>query len=202
MQYQTSAYGAVDGVHPVWGDFTLTYKGNTTAPIRVDATATEVETALENLPQVGDVAVRSTKLGQCLGAQGEQVFPNTSRISVWEITFEGRCALKDWDFCPDSLGDVDLLLVDVSGLEYHLSPHVRQVAPRIYVSEAIKGTTGNLLTRSQGDEIIELSAKHVQIDDVYVGMYETQKFRCASTSGSFSLSMLRNKTGLWEVTPN
>lgn len=204
-QYQTSAYGAVDGVHPVWGEFKLSFRGNTTAPIRVDASAAEIEATLEALPSIGDVTVRGTQLGQCLGAKSESIFPNASRLSVWEITFNGRCARRGWDFCPNTLGDVEMLFVDVSGLQYNLSPYFRQVAPRIEVSEAAKGTSGNLLKSSRGDEVVKLNAEHLHVEDVHIGMYETQKLRCAATSsvpGNFSLSMINNRTGLWEATHN
>ena len=47
-QYSTADNGVVQGVHPLWGTFQLSYMGETTVPIYFDASATEVE--LYNLP--------------------------------------------------------------------------------------------------------------------------------------------------------
>ena len=203
VAYSGGNYGQVDGVHPVWGTFTLEFGGWTSDPIRADASADELRDSLEALPSIGDVSVYKTTIGQCLDQLDRQIFPNASRLSVWEVHFDGRCAISGWDFCPDTLGDVAMLAADASGLAYDLSPYERQAAPTVRVTEAIKGTTGNLVTSSGGDEIIEYSATHQQHTDVGIDMYETQRLRCATQSGgNFSLSMLNNATGLWETTTN
>ena len=198
-------YGQVDGVHPVWGTFTLSFNDWTTDPIRADASADDFRGALEALPSIGDVTVFKTTVGQCLDQLDRQIFPNASRLSVWEVHFDGRCAISGWDFCPDTLGDVMALEADSSGLMYDLSPYERQAAPYVRVTEAIKGTTGNLVTSSSGDEVIESAATHLQYTDVGIDMYETQRIRCAQTDvglANFSISMLNNNTGLWEKTTN
>ncbi|KAH8092791.1 hypothetical protein JL720_4955 [Aureococcus anophagefferens] len=203
VAYSGGNYGQVDGVHPVWGTFTLEFGGWTSDPIRADASADELRDSLEALPSIGDVSVYKTTIGQCLDQLDRQIFPNASCLSVWEVHFDGRCAISGWDFCPDTLGDVAMLAADASGLAYDLSPYERQAAPTVRVTEAIKGTTGNLVTSSGGDEIIEYSATHQQHTDVGIDMYETQRLRCATQSGgNFSLSMLNNATGLWETTTN
>ncbi|KAH8073998.1 hypothetical protein JL721_2554 [Aureococcus anophagefferens] len=144
VAYSGGNYGQVDGVHPVWGTFTLEFGGWTSDPIRADASADELRDSLEALPSIGDVSVYKTTIGQCLDQLDRQIFPNASRLSVWEVHFDGRCAISGWDFCPDTLGDA---------------------APTVRVTEAIKGTTGNLVTSSGGDEIIEYSATHQQHTD-------------------------------------
>jgi len=149
------------------------------------------------------VTVVATRIGQCLGAEAEHVYENstTPRLLVWEITVDGRCARRGYAFCPGTLGDAPALVADASSLQYKLSPYERQPAPKVLVSEAVKGTMGNLLTSSKGNEIIELAVVHEHLADVEVGMKETQKLRCAG-HGNFSLSMLNNVTGLWEVAAN
>lgn len=66
---------------PTGGTFTLTYSGQTTAPIAYNATAAAVQTALENLSNiaVGDVLVG--------GGPGPAAF--------WTITFQGDLAGTD-----------------------------------------------------------------------------------------------------------
>ncbi|KAH8055104.1 hypothetical protein JL722_8529 [Aureococcus anophagefferens] len=138
VAYSGGNYGQVDGVHPVWGTFTLEFGGWTSDPIRADASADELRDSLEALPSIGDVSVYKTTIGQCLDQLDRQIFPNASRLSA---------------------------------------------APTVRVTEAIKGTTGNLVTSSGGDEIIEYSATHQQHTDVGIDMYETQRLRCATQSG-------------------
>ena len=113
--------GQVDGVHVAWGTFRLGFGGWTTTPLRADASGVEVAKALEALPSLGDVTVYETKIGQCLDHRGVQVYKNASRLSTWEVHFDGRCSVSGWDFCPDALGDVPLLTVDTSDLLYDLS---------------------------------------------------------------------------------
>ena len=176
---------------------------------------------LEALPSLGDVTVTATRIGQCLDKNAEpprMVFANATRLSVWEVHFDGRCAVSGWDFCPDALGDVALLAADASGLLYASSPYERQAAPRVVVTEAVKGTTGNLITGSIGDEIVEFAATHQQMPAYGIDMSETQRIRCAYggdrtghlgggggqgyRGGNFSISMLNEATGLWETTTN
>jgi hypothetical protein len=146
------------------------------------------------------------------------VFANASRLSVWEVHFDGRCAVAGWDFCPDALGDVAMLAADSSGLLYDSSPYERQTAPVIIVTEALKGTTGNLITGSSGDEIVAFSASHQQMPTYGIAMAETQRLRCAYggaqtghlsggggqgyRGGNFSISVLNEATGFWETTTN
>ncbi|KAH8049145.1 hypothetical protein JL722_12146 [Aureococcus anophagefferens] len=157
VAYSGGNYGQVDGVHPVWGTFTLEFGGWTSDPIRADASADELRDSLEALPSIGDVSVYKTTIGQCLDQLDRQIFPNASRLSA---------------------------------------------APTVRVTEAIKGTTGNLVTSSGGDEIIEYSATHQQHTDVGIDMYETQRLRCDPVRRQLLLSMLNNATGLWETTTN
>jgi hypothetical protein len=49
--------GALSGIFPMWGTFTLAINGETTAPIAVSASADDVATALKALYSLRDVAV-------------------------------------------------------------------------------------------------------------------------------------------------
>ena len=85
-QYTSADNGAVDGIHLLWGTFALSYDGERTTPIYFDASAAEVEAALEDLPSIGDVSVVKDSVGLREGLPGKLV-----AFAVWSVTFDGRC---------------------------------------------------------------------------------------------------------------
>ena len=56
-------HGAVNGISPIMGYFTLFHEGISTIPIAVDAPAREVKMALESLSSIGSVSVTKDLIG-------------------------------------------------------------------------------------------------------------------------------------------
>jgi hypothetical protein len=149
--------GSVDGVHPLWGDFTLEFKGETTRPLPFDATAEEVEGALERLPTVGGVSVELVRAGRAIDSRGADFYPDAPAglFDYWLVTFDGACengtalsassssAYPDWSGCPAHIGDEPLLVANGTGLKYARSAHVLQAAPVVSVVETTPGSAGN-----------------------------------------------------------
>ncbi|MEX2253399.1 MAG: hypothetical protein WD649_04550 [Thermoleophilaceae bacterium] len=73
------------GVGPPSGDFTLSFEGQTTAPIEWPPSAASIETGLEGLPNVAPGDVSATE------PQTTQITGNRSVVS-FEVTFEGAHA--------------------------------------------------------------------------------------------------------------
>ncbi|CAM9245826.1 unnamed protein product, partial [Discosporangium mesarthrocarpum] len=88
-----NVYRLSDGIDPVGGTFTLSTGGSTTVPIAWNATALEIESALEFLPSVGDVRV----------SVPDQSSPSVSSAWLVEFTTLGS---------PSNLGDLPLLQSD------------------------------------------------------------------------------------------
>lgn len=64
--------GAVNGISPIMGYFRLVYNGETTIPISADASAEEVNAALEDIP-IGSVSVTKELFGLRLGRDGQNI---------------------------------------------------------------------------------------------------------------------------------
>jgi hypothetical protein len=140
------AGGSVDGVHPLWGDFTLSFKGYTTRPLSFDASALEVEAALERLPSVGGVTVQHVVAGRAVDTLRADFYPNaTANFDYWLVGFDGVCgnSTQDWAECPEHIGDEPLLFANGTGLKMKQSPHVKQAKPFVGVVETKPGSAGN-----------------------------------------------------------
>ena len=190
-QFSTEADGTVDGIHPVWGEFTLTYNGETTDPLYSDASALEVETALEALDSIGDVTVWKDTLGLPYASDGSLV-TNGSLFSVWSVDFDGLCtSSSSWANCPNNIGDLPLLEVDDSQLQYEPSYIYNQIAPTIDVLEVRAGSAGNTREDGKDLDLISVTLAH-ETQDVSIATYEVQTIKCfitnaTNTSGSFEL---------------
>ncbi|CAE7827615.1 unnamed protein product, partial [Symbiodinium microadriaticum] len=76
-----SAASGIEGRAAVGGAFTLSFRGERTAPIPADASAQFVEAALEDLASVDDVAVSRTLLGTSSTSGG------ATGVATWLVTF-------------------------------------------------------------------------------------------------------------------
>ena len=206
--------GSVDGVHPVWGSFTLGYHGATTSPIAFDATAAEVEAALEAMPTVGGVSVSRYDVGvaSTLGpSQTDKtgifgsytplpkpgvlnVGQNTTQhaLTYWTVAFDKPCdAATGWTGCPAAIGAAPLLTADSTSLQSKRSPYVQQIAPSILVRRTKPGSPGN--DREAGDDLGRIHARLVHATaGVSVDNYEVQAIDCVSPGllGAFDLTFL------------
>ncbi|KAL9189871.1 hypothetical protein ACHAXT_009546 [Thalassiosira profunda] len=189
--------GAVNGIAPIMGTFTLSHEGETTAPIPVDATAEDVKAALENLSSVGSVGVTKDVVGIRQASDGQNIVPGTTSLySIWSVTFadsnEDGCHPGAWDKCPANIGDVEPLVVDATSLTHDIGATQQQSAPSIEVYEVQKGSAGNLLEEAEGLADIQFSLAHNLVQGVGVGMQEVHELRCDAldAAGSFELGVL------------
>jgi len=95
----SGAGGSVDGVHPLWGSFTLSFKGQTTRPLSFDATSAEIESALIALPSIGGVSVEHVIAGSAIDSLEHNFHPNsTALFDYWMVVFDGRCSHEVFAF--------------------------------------------------------------------------------------------------------
>ena len=189
--------GAVNGISPIMGYFTLSLDGETSAPISVDATAVDVQVALENLVSIGSVSVTKDVFGS-------QAYTDVmSLFSIWSITFadedEYGCEPGSWDKCPANIGDVSSLVIDSTLVEYVEGATQLQPAPIIRNFEVTKGSTGNALDNIAGQSSLDFTLAHNLVQGVGIGMNEVHTLTCSYSSealmaadptGSFELSVL------------
>ena len=187
-------YGAVDGISPIMGSFTLAHEGETTSAISVTASAEEVESELEVLPSIGSVDVT------------KDTFGIRQEFSIWSITFgdgkETGCEPGNWDNCPAMIGDISPLVVDSSLITYDIGATQQQSAPTVEVYEVIKGSSGNLLDDDAIDQStidIDFNLSHNLVGGVGIANNEVHTISCtyspealanADASGSFDLEIL------------
>lgn len=96
-----NVYRYVEGADSAGGSFTMSYGGVSSPSIRWNASAAEVEIALESLPQVGDVAVSSDSPPTPSSHSGSI----TAMAWLVEFTTLGT---------PQNLGNIPLLAIDES----------------------------------------------------------------------------------------
>lgn len=96
------------------GTFVLSYMGQTTTPLRFDASSADVEAALEALSTVGDVTVSRS-------------LPDVNRGFEWLVTFHSPVGVA-----VEHTGDMPLLQLDTDGLT--------GTGVRGAVSEVVKGS--------------------------------------------------------------
>jgi hypothetical protein len=212
--------GSVDGVHPVWGSFTLKFKGAETRPLPFDATPTEMEQALERLPTIGGVTVEHWTPGRRVDNHGDDFSLDSTGLSdMWIVRFDGTCsnATNDWAECPEHIGDEPMMVGNASSLHYHKSSHIHQAKPQLTIIETTPGSAGN--NRNYGDDgqniednandFVRIGVKMIHETRVAtpdsgeyqggklelpisIGNYEIQALECASHDlmGTFQLYFL------------
>ena len=197
--YTTSSWGAQDGVFPLWGTFTLGFKGEVTAPLSYDAAASEVEAALEALYSVGDVTVVKDNYGIPYGPNGVTPFymNGTNLFSIWTVYFNAVCTGNAHGVasgkCPASLGQEPLFVVNSDNIFYSKSPYYHQERPIISVSEVVKGYGGN--NRMNYDDIHSVGLK-LQLRTnpaVNIGINEVQILSCiGGSTGNFTIQFMND----------
>jgi len=170
-------YGAVDGISPIMGYFTLSLDGDESSLISVTASEEEMKTALENLPSIGSVSVTKDVFGIRQDQDGQNIFSGeTSLFSIYTITFadtsEDGCEPGHWDKCPPNIGDVSPLVVDSSMVTYDIGTTQQQSAPTIEVFEVVEGSTGNMLDDADDQVSIDFSLSHNIEEDVNIYSYD------------------------------
>ena len=143
------ADGALSGIAPLWGSFTLAINGETTPPIALSTSAEDLQATLANLYTLQDVTVRmdaygvpyTSDLSGAFYSQAQNVF------TVWTVTFRSKCYDQTGlvgGFCAGYDGDESLFAVDDAGVRYAKSVYLNQERPTIGVRESRKGYAGNV----------------------------------------------------------
>lgn len=160
--------GAIDGLGPLMGSFRLSYGDYETDDIRGDASAEEVEQALEKLPTVGSITVSKDSVGLCLDHTGINLAGlKTCGSNLWIIAFGNvnkRCKPPDWKYCPPMIADVSLIQVDATQLT-NPSYAPSTIFKPILVSSVIRhGTQGNDVLGFTDTDIVSASFSHKHED--------------------------------------
>ena len=197
-------HGAVNGISPIMGYFTISHDGIKTDPLALEASADDVKTALESLPKIGSVYVTKDVVGLRLDKDGQNLVPGTTSVfGIWSITFADErtqgCQPGSWDKCPPNIGDVSPLVIDASLLHHKRGATQQQPTPTMEVFEVRKGSSGNVYDSIAEQPDIEFSLTHDLIPHVGIGMGEVHSISCSYTtaaleahdsSGSFELSIV------------
>lgn len=175
-------FGAVNGIGPIMGSFTLSFEGSTTSDIEVSASAYEMQSKLEDLPTIGSVSVSKDIIGLSMTNDGVVVVSDeTSLLSVWTVIFadasNSGCESGSWGNCPANIGDVDLLVADSSSLEQisGISQHPNN--PKIDVFESTKGSMGNDRSADSDLSRVKFFMQH-SLHSAAIGMHEVQTIEC------------------------
>jgi hypothetical protein len=190
-QYSDQDSGAFNGIFPLWGTFRISAGQQLTPPLSFDASASDVQLALETLDSVGYVTVTKSGYHSVLDSDGNFYFDrNTTAFNVWTVIFGGTCSREPyWRRCPTQLGRVKLE-VDPSGLFFSESRIYHQQAPMVSVVETVIGSEGNDLAHGEDLQGISISVKREDGAE-WIGMTEIQAINCTgNASGSFMISML------------
>ena len=142
--------GALSGIFPLWGTYTLGINGETTAAIPLSASADDLQTILGNLYSLRDIVVTKDVYGVPYQSDSSlgQVYKNPQTVfSVYTITFRSSCfdatGMVMGGFCATYTGDESLFTVDPSNVQYSASPYINQERPTISVRKNRKGYMGN-----------------------------------------------------------
>ena len=80
--------GAVNGIHPFLGKFTLSLGKETSEPISADASASEIKSSIKNMLTVGSVTMTKDTIGIRSGSDGTIITPPIPSVfNIWSITF-------------------------------------------------------------------------------------------------------------------
>jgi hypothetical protein len=143
--------GALSGIAPLWGTFTLSVNGETTVPLSTTATAEDVHNALQNLYSLRDVRVTKDAYGVALAPDEVSSFYSHWKniFNVWAVTFRSGCTdnsgIVSTGFCAGYTGDEPVMQIDTSNVRYYESPTTQQAKPSITVRKSLKGYPGNVL---------------------------------------------------------
>ena len=185
--------GALTGIAPIFGSFSLGYKGENTTDIPVSASADEVKTAIMALYSVGEVVVTKDSYGVPLGADGltplyQNINPYPGVFSIWTISFSGNCSGnsmgKSSGKCPTSLGREPLFIVNSSKLSFVHSPVLHQSSPTVQASEYQIGFAGNQRMTFDDLNSVSLLLFSRGTTASRIDMVEQQRLFCAAPIGT------------------
>ncbi|RLN71996.1 hypothetical protein BBJ28_00000989, partial [Nothophytophthora sp. Chile5] len=157
---------SVSGVYPAWGSFQLAFPDSdeTTVAIPFDASSSVVETALEALSLVDQVAVTRDWFDITTESAGAELVT----LAQWTITFMGHS------------GNVPELIPDSSGVYMHDDGQRR---PFVETMELVRGSVGNNRSVSTTTDIAVALATTLE----QPGVQETQTLLCIGDQ-AFTLS--------------
>ena len=163
----------IQGIHPLWGNYIVSYNGSSTANIAFDASASAVKSTLEALTNIGGVTVTRDEIGL--------TYKNLPVFYIYTVTFDSAAH-------PLNMGDLPLIQWEpsTSSLQYEDSG---QFLPFVLVRETEAGTTGN--NREDGNDLenIDVVLTHqTSPNSVSVGKTERQAIVCSATGGTLTLS--------------
>lgn len=197
-------YGAVNGINPVMGYFSLTFEGESTSFIPVYASAGEVELTMRSLSTIGSVSVTKDIVELAYFSENEGFAQEgITAYGIWTITFAAKECLgyAPLDNYPMNIGDVEFLKLDTTQIVTLVSTQHISKNP-IQIHEVIKGTIGNNRTDDSSDLVIEFNAHHSLFPEVGIGSHESQTIQCSYNSnsllmgepnGTFYLQLLSEK---------
>ena len=166
----------VDGIHPLWGTFTISFRGQVTAPLQHDATAVEVKAALEALTTIGVVTVTES-------GYGTDVFSRPIQ-KIWTVRFnKQRYVVVGGD--PTNVGPLPLFSTDDSGLL--CTTHTRQRKPTLHVNRILLGSTGNAREDEYDRKNVTVLLTHTTRTNHKISMFEKQIMTCTASAGTFTL---------------
>ena len=199
-------YGAVNGLNPLMGHFSISFGGESTTSIPVYASANEVESKLKTLSKIGSVAVSKNTVELAHINEHDDFAKNGIGLySIWSITFADvntiNCRPNYWENCPSNIGDVDILKVDTSST-YTVLGNQDPSKRGIYVVEAVKGMLGNNRTDESTDLSVEFEMRHSANLDTGISSHEYQTLTCSydptalilgHRNGTFTLNYLSER---------
>ncbi|KAL7430197.1 hypothetical protein ACHAXM_002057 [Skeletonema potamos] len=182
-------HGAVNGIRPIMGYFTISHNGMKTDLLALEASAIDVKTALESLPTIGSVYVTKDMVGLLRDKEGQNLVPGTTSLfGIWSITFSDErtpgCEPGSWDKCPSNIGDVTPLVIDTSMLSFEIGSTQQQPTPTMEAIEVRKGSNGNIYDNVGEQPEIEFSLTHDLIPHVGIGMFEVHSITCSYTAAA------------------
>jgi hypothetical protein len=170
----------ISGVHPLWGTFTLSFRGMHTDPIPFDATAGLLKSKLEKLSTIGKVRVTENGYGY----DTSSVYSGTARVQkIWTVDFDqNRLLVKGGD--PTNVGPLPKFEVNdlQTDLKAQYNPHSRQRAPTVIVKRTRKGSSGNPREDPKDWRNIHVLLRHSTKNNTDISMYEEQRIACNATS--------------------
>jgi hypothetical protein len=161
-EHQTVSTGISNGQGSLTGTFTLTFDGKTTSPLKHDASAAEIRTALEGLGNTGTLVVRR-RVRLINDVAFEKGF-------VWTVVFKSRLGnvpqLTGSTLqlvCSDTAATATLLVNDASapGVEGRLPPMTSSLAGSKVLSGVEIAASGTVSYKIPG--LTKGTAYHVRV---------------------------------------
>jgi len=192
--------GAINGFGPLMGSFRLSYDGYETIDIAGNASAKQVQFALEALPSIGAVRVSKDSVDLCLDSTGSNLAGNrTCGSNLWIITFgdvSRGCNPPEWKNCPAMIGDMNAIQINDSLIIPDTYTSINQFQPHLNLVVIQNGTAGNIATDSDSNNEVsahfirasddfELHSNHVRMEYNDDGLY--QLFFTAKLSGHYNI---------------